>query len=134
MKILSITFLLVISILTYAQSEKVYLFSYFTRNGEDGLHLAYSHDGSTFNALNNGKSFLTPDGTFHMVWTAGWTERGIGYSSLIDKKMGAVISKDLKSWGDISDKITFPDGVRHGTIFSSDVKILQNLLSNGQIR
>jgi hypothetical protein len=65
---------------------------------------------------------------------AGWTERGIGYSSLIDKKMGAVISKDLKSWEDISDKITFPDGVRHGTIFSSDVKILQNLLSNGQIR
>lgn len=27
------------------QSEKVYVFSYFTNNGEDGLHLAYSEDG-----------------------------------------------------------------------------------------
>lgn len=88
-----------------AASGKVYLFSYFKGNGEDGLHLAYSSDGYKFTALNNDKSFLTPlvgisklmrdpciirtpDGTFHMVWTAGWTERGIGYSS----------SKDLINW------------------------------------
>ena len=32
-----------------------YLFSYFTRNGEDGLHLAYSPDsGTTWLALNGG--------------------------------------------------------------------------------
>jgi hypothetical protein len=48
--------------------------------------------------------------------------------------MGAVISKDLKSWDDISDKITFPDGVRHGSVFIVDEKILQNLITNGQIR
>jgi len=88
-----------------AEKEKVYLFSYFKGNGEDGLHLAYSRDGLNFTTLNNDKSFLTPgvgesklmrdpciiqtdDGTFHMVWTAGWTERGIGYSS----------SKNLISW------------------------------------
>ncbi len=300
------------TLLSSSQTSKVYLFSYFTGNGEDGLHLAYSRDGLTFTALNNGKSFLkpvvgvsklmrdpciiqTPDGTFHMVWTAGWSERGIGYSSskdlinwteqkyimvmekepaalncwapeisydrkkkqfliiwsttipgrfpetekagdtgynhriysvttkdfvtfsetrlfydngfnvidatinrignkyvmfvkdetknppqknirltnsksmygpfsapsepitgnywaegpssikingiwhvyfdkYMDKKMGAVISKDLISWEDISDKITFPYGVRHGTVFNSDMKFLQNLLTNGQIR
>ena len=90
-----------------ATKDKVFIFTYFKGNGEDGLHLAYSLDGLEFNALNNDKSFLTPvvgisklmrdpcliqtkDGTFHMVWTAGWTERGIGYAS----------SKDLVSWSE----------------------------------
>ena len=34
-----------------AQEES--LFSYFTGNGEDGLHLAYSHDGLTWETLND---------------------------------------------------------------------------------
>lgn len=87
--------------------KSVYLYSYFKGNGEDGLHLAYSRDGLRFTALNNDRSFLTPvvgisklmrdpciirtpDGIFHMVWTAGWTEQGIGYA----------YSRDLISWSD----------------------------------
>jgi len=305
---LFVAFLIISSIASSSENGKVYLFSYFKGNGEDGLHLAYSRDGYKFTALNNDKSFLTPlvgisklmrdpciirtpDGTFHMVWTAGWTERGIGYSSSIDlinwteqkyimvmekeptarncwapeiiydektrqfliiwsttipgrfpdtekagdtgynhriysvttkdfvtfpetklfydkgfnvidatinkkgrnyimfvkdetrnppqknikittsknlygpystpsapisgnywsegpssikigdtwfvyfdkyveKKMGAVISKDLKTWEDISDKVTFPDGMRHGTLFEGDEKILIALLKD----
>jgi len=86
---------------------KTYLFSYFTGNSEDGLHLAYSRDGLTWTALKNGKSFLSatvgkdklmrdpsicqsPDGTFHMVWTSSWTDRIIGYAS----------SKDLITWSE----------------------------------
>lgn len=86
-------------------AKKVYLFSYFIDGGTDGLHLAYSYDGLKWEALNNGKSYLTPqvgerklmrdpsicqspDGTFHMVWTSSWTDRIIGYSS----------SRDLKHW------------------------------------
>ncbi len=82
-----------------------YLFSYFIGNGEDGLHLASSRDGYKWEALNDGKSYLTPevgekklmrdpcllrgpDGTFHMVWTTAWDGQTIGYSS----------SKDLKIW------------------------------------
>jgi len=104
-KLFLIAFFFLSSILAGAPKEKVYLFSYFKGNGEDGLHLAYSRDGYNFSVLNNDKSFLTPsvgvsklmrdpciirtdDGVFHMVWTAGWTERGIGYSS----------SKDLINW------------------------------------
>jgi len=34
-----------------------------------------------------------------------------------DKKYGAVASVDLKTWKDISDKISFPAGTRHGTVF-----------------
>jgi hypothetical protein len=84
----------------------VYLFTYFTGNGEDGLHLAWSRDGYSWTALNQGRSVLAPmvgateklirdpcvaigpDGLFHVVWTCGWWDRGIGYAS----------SRDLIHW------------------------------------
>ena len=79
------------------EKDQVYLFSYFTGNGEDGLHLAFSFDGLKWEALNNNKSFLKPeagkdklmrdpciiacpDGKFRMVWTVSWNEKGIGYA------------------------------------------------------
>ena len=88
-------------------NQKVYLFSYFKNNGKDGLHYAYSIDGLRWKALKNDTSFLTPnigqerlirdpsiikggDGNYHMVWTCGWTEKGVGYAS----------SKDLIHWSD----------------------------------
>ena len=46
----------------------------------------------------------------------------------IEKKMGVVISKDLNRWEDISDLVAFPDGVRHGTVFTVDETILARLL------
>src|SRR4051812_19425844 len=78
-----------------------YLFTYFTKNGEDGLHLAWSADGYRWEKLNNGQSYLPPkvgtsklmrdpcvvrgpDGTYHMVWTSGWNENNIGYASTKD--------------------------------------------------
>ena len=87
--------------------RKSYMFSYFTGNGEDGLHLAWSKDGYHWEAVNKGRSLLTPkagkdklmrdpcivqgpDGTFHMVWTVSWGERGIGYAN----------SKDLIDWSE----------------------------------
>ena len=89
-----------------------FLFSYFTDNGQDGLHLAYSSDGLVWKELNGGKSMLKPtagvdklmrdpfilqgpDGLFHMVWTCSWKERQIGYAS----------SKDLINW---SEQKTIP--------------------------
>jgi hypothetical protein len=83
-------------------ADTAYLFTYFTKNGQDGLHLAWSADGYKWEALNGGRSFLAPkigskeklmrdpcvvpgpDGTYHMVWTSGWWERGIGYASTKD--------------------------------------------------
>lgn len=87
--------------------ESCYLFSYFIGNGEDGLHLAWSADGLKWEALKDGKSFLTPmvgksklmrdpcvttgpDGTFHMVWTDSWDSTTIGYAS----------SRDLIKWSE----------------------------------
>lgn len=100
-----------------ARSERpAFLFSYFTRNGEDGLHLAYSRDGITWKALDGGRSLVRPqvtgngvgwqewnttaalmrdpcilrgpDGIFHMVWTIAWTDHGIGIAH----------SRDLIHW------------------------------------
>lgn len=87
--------------------DEVYLFSYFTGNGNGGLHLAYSFDGLKWEALNEGKPLLAPkigkdrlmrdpsiargkDGIFHMVWTTGWWDKHIGYAS----------SPDLVNWSE----------------------------------
>jgi len=84
-------------------AHAAYVFTSFRGNGEDGLHLAWSRDGYRWTDLKRvflkpqvGKSKLLrdpcivrgPDGTFHMVWTPGWWERGIGYAS----------SRDLVHW------------------------------------
>src|SRR5665213_77976 len=98
------------------QQREAYLFSYFTRNGEDGVHLAYSRDGIHWLPLNDGKAVITPaitgsgagwqewnttaalmrdpsilrgpDGMFHLVWTIAWTDHGIGVAH----------SRDLIHW------------------------------------
>ena len=88
-------------------NEDVFVMSYFTGNGESGLHLCWSEDGLTWKTLNDGKPFMSPkvgehklvrdpsivqapDGTFHMVWTISWTQPGIGYAH----------SKDLIHWSE----------------------------------
>ena len=86
--------------------NKAYLFSYFKGQNE-GLLLAYSYDGLTWNDLTGGKPLMKPvvgkdsllrdpsicqaeDGTFHMVWTSSWNDQIIGYAS----------SKDLINWSE----------------------------------
>ena len=101
-----------------AAEPTTFLFSYFTRNGEDGVHLAYSGDGITWLPLNGGRAVITPavtgsgrgwqewnttaalmrdpsilrgpDGMFHLVWTVAWTDRGIGVAH----------SRDLIHWSE----------------------------------
>jgi hypothetical protein len=93
--------------------ETCYLFAnfYHDREGE-GFRLAWSADGRDFQMLNEGRSYLkptagenklmrdphlyrAPDGTFHLVWTTGWTGKTIGYAS----------SPDLRHW---SEQKTIP--------------------------
>ena len=45
-------------------------------------------------------------------------------------RYGAVVSRDLKNWEDISNKIHFPKGTRHGTIFRVSKPILTKLLQS----
>jgi hypothetical protein len=113
-KLPATTFLISVALLTAVGAEGTgpsepapatcYLFSSFRGNGEDGLHLADSHNGLKWTPLNNDKSFLKPqigsklmrdpcicqgpDGTFHLAWTTGWNDNGIGIAH----------SKDLIIW------------------------------------
>ena len=69
----------------------------FRGNGEDGLHLAWSTNAYHWQTLLDDRSVLRPtvgegrimrdpclypgpDGTFHLVWTTGWTGKTIGYA------------------------------------------------------
>lgn len=82
------------------RQEEIFLFSYFKGYG-DGLHLAWSDDGFQWTALNGDRPFVTGNAgpeklmrdpflfpakgnTFHLVWTAGWRGKGIGYASSTD--------------------------------------------------
>lgn len=100
--------LVLLAILAFSscESEKDgYVFAYFVGGSQDGLHLAYSYDGLRWETINNGKSVLKPtvgkdklmrdpciilgvDGRYHMVWTTGWNDKGIGYAH----------SEDLITW------------------------------------
>jgi hypothetical protein len=134
-RILVITFLLALAGCAHRE-QNIYLFSNFTGNGEDGLHLAWSMDGVQFQSLFENRSILKPeagqdklmrdpfvirggDGKFHMVWTVSWNERGIGYAW----------SDDLLHWTDISGSIRFPEGTRHGTVLKITEKELDFLLT-----
>ena len=55
------TIVLLAGVLTVRAEETSYLFTYFTGNGEGGLHLAWSDDGYRWQALNGGASFLRPE-------------------------------------------------------------------------
>lgn len=88
-----------IKIIAAEDNEYVYLFSFFRKNGEDGLYLAWSADGLKWTELKpKAVSFLKPqvggnlmrdpciclgpDNKFHLVWTTSWTKPPVvGYSS-----------------------------------------------------
>lgn len=107
MKYFLLLLMMLSQILISQSNQNFFLFSYFTGNGEDGLHLAYSEDGYEWKSLNGNKTFLKPTagkdklmrdpciiqgpkGKFHMVWTVSWNEKVIGYAS----------SEDLIHWSE----------------------------------
>ncbi|MCU1233732.1 MAG: glycosyl hydrolase [Candidatus Solibacter sp.] len=87
-----------------------YLFTSFRRNGETGVFFALSKDGRQWTPLNGNQPWLKPDesgmlmrdpwlgqgpdGTWHMLWTWGWTTKDTGGKL----KIGYASSKDLIHW------------------------------------
>jgi hypothetical protein len=55
---------------------------------------------------------------------AGWI---VYFDKYTEKKMGAVFSKDLNVWTDISAKLKFPNGVRHGSVLKVSREVLERL-------
>ncbi len=67
-------------------------------------------------------------------WAEGPTalKRGKDWLVYFDKytahQYGAILSSDLKNWTDVSEKISVPKGLRHGTILQVKKKELKKLL------
>ncbi len=64
-------------------------------------------------------------------WAEGPTTLKIGeyiyvyFDKYRDHKYGAIRSKDMKTWEDISDKVSFPKGLRHGTVLKVSEAIFE---------
>ena len=67
-------------------------------------------------------------------WAEGPTALEVGeyvyiyFDKYRDHKYGAIRSKNLKDWEDVSDQVTFPIEARHGTAFKVSDKIFKNLI------
>ena len=100
-----------------AASQDGYVYSSFTGDGEDGLHLLTSLDGKAWQAVRNYASMFKQssglmrdpcicrggDGKYHLVWTSGWWDHRIGIShstNLIDWETGVF----LYVWADYRGK------------------------------
>jgi hypothetical protein len=66
-------------------------------------------------------------------WAEGPTTLKMGNTWIIyfdkyrDHKYGAIQSTDLKTWTDVSDKISLPKGIRHGSIFVVSMEEFERL-------
>lgn len=66
-------------------------------------------------------------------WAEGPTPLQVGEYTYVyfdkyrEHRYGAVRSKDLENWEDVSDSIHFPSGTRHGTAFTVDEDVFEHL-------
>ena len=78
----------------HAAEPTAYLFTYFTKNGEDGLHLAWSADGYKWDKLNDGRSYLAPENHHAFVWSADGGMTDLGALPGHGESHGAAINND----------------------------------------
>jgi beta-galactosidase len=45
-----------------------------------------------------------------------------------DKKYGAIRSKNMIDWEDVSESVSFPGGIRHGTAFTVSETVLRGII------
>jgi glycosyl hydrolase family 43 len=66
-------------------------------------------------------------------WSEGPSPLRIGdawyiyFDKYAARRYGAIRSRDLKEWEDISDRVVFPEGARHGTAFRAPQQLIEAL-------
>jgi hypothetical protein len=66
-------------------------------------------------------------------WAEGPTPLQIGdytyvyFDKYREHHYGAIRSRDLETWEDVTDKATFPRGIRHGTAFKAPLQLIEKL-------
>lgn len=69
-------------------------------------------------------------------WAEGPTPLQVGEYTYVyfdkyrEHRYGAVRSTDMENWEDVSDSIHFPSGTRHGTAFTVDINVFEQLKAN----
>ncbi|MBN2685697.1 MAG: family 43 glycosylhydrolase [Pontiellaceae bacterium] len=69
-------------------------------------------------------------------WAEGPTSLKVGddvyvyFDKYRDHQYGAVRSDNLIDWEDVSDQVSFPSGIRHGTAFTVDAEFVEQLKQN----
>ena len=67
-------------------------------------------------------------------WAEGPTAIKIGgmwhlyFDKYIDKHYGVLVSEDMRVWRDATDRLRYPAGMRHGTVFKGSEALLEKLL------
>ena len=84
---------------------------------------------NTFAQNNSAPKPLFDDPVYHDATIRIGDQWNVYFDKYRDHKHGAVTSTDLLNWKDIFDKISFPEGMRHGTIFRINKKELNVLLA-----
>ena len=110
-----------------------YVYSSFTGDGEDGLHLLTSTDGKNWRMVRNYQSMFQQssglmrdpsicrdgNGKYHLVWTTGWWEDTIGISHS-DNLVNWTPSKKLYVWADYT---TVGQEQSDGTNWPADLSV-----------
>ena len=50
------------------------------------------------------------------------------FDKYTEHKYGMIVSSDLMNWSDESDKLSMPEGIRHGTAFEVSKDVIEGLL------
>lgn len=79
---------------------------------------------------------MASDPVTGLYWAEGPTSVRVNGEWLVyfDKykegSFGAIRSKDLKKWKDVSDRIVLPEGIRHGSILEVSTAVIENIKKN----
>jgi len=83
------------------------------------------------------ESLAGPFGQLAPAFTKSWVEGPTGlrvgddyvvyFDCYRDHRYGAMRSRDLKTWEDVSDRLAFPKGARHGTIIQVPPEVIARL-------
>jgi hypothetical protein len=111
-------------------SGKTFLF--YKDANQIGKNIQNSIKSSTSNSINGGFT-TTPSLVSRRVWAEAPTGIRIDSQYVVyfhkyrNRKMGAVVTKDFKKWKDISDTLSFPKGILHGTVLRIPEKTMEKL-------
>ncbi len=84
-------------------------------------------------AQQPGGPFAPPEPPFTPAWVEGPTALRLGDEYIVyfdcyrDHHYGAMVSKDLVHWTDVTARLAMPPGIRHGTALHVPAEIVASL-------